>query len=895
MLWVGVLGVWWLGWEGGFTRRGWAVLGVLGVIWWLGMAWGLHGYRFDDAFITYRYGENVALGRGVVFNQGERLMGSTAPGHLLLSAWVYAWVGKAWMPSVMSLLGCLGWCLQSVAVYRLFRIVGEGYAVVLAMILAVGGAGSSAWVAMETHLVMAAGLWAAVMAVEQRWVTAAICASVAALLRPDAALWGALLGGWCLWRAPQRLMASAVVYAAIWGPWLGFAWWYFGSPLPQSAAAKFQRVGVWGYLFHELRHLASWSVGGVAVSCEVIVVVWGVCMWGIVWMGRRSRSLWILPLYGGLHLLAYLYLRPFTSHAWHLYPAVVVFVLCVWCGGFALWEAVVRVVWLRWGLVGVFVVGGAWYGTQTISSIQAYPTHYWLGARQEVYRDIVSYLREVGKKTDRIASVEVGTLAFYSDQPMHDWGGLITREKMNQPKNPYQWAVIDRLYLKKLGRGLFAQEVFRRNDFTAYLYNTQRAETFSERNTPPRLGRHPRSDLAQNFSESSTRPASSGRTSTRPSAPRISSAPSDTSVLLKKPDCSAYRGAWSAIPRVGGDRGCVWTLAGMPTLAGERDGRRWRARIAMPMDLLQQADGSVLVLEMEGHRIRRIDREGGVSRWVGGMRGFLDGVGERARFDGPTALVSDGAGGVYVADTGNKRIRRVSALGRVTTVAGGGRAATDGGSQRGAMDRGGKRGATDRGGQHEATDVAAEEARFVQPQGLWRSADGRVYIADAGAHRIRRLRTDGRVETWAGSGRAVVEDGGRMEAGFFGPVRIVGDQTGRLFVTDMLGDALRQIDPAGRVRTVLRFASGSRPFGLVWGEGWLYVSLFGSHQIVRWRVGKKQAEIVAGSARWGRSFLDGPLHQALFAHPAGLSWQASTRRLLTVEAENHCVRVLGVP
>ncbi len=264
--------------------------------------------------------------------------------------------------------------------------------------------------------------------------------------------------------------------------------------------------------------------------------------------------------------------------------------------------------------------------------------------------------------------------------------------------------------------------------------------------------------------------------------------------------------------------------------------------------------------------------------WVGVSVVFAM-VWERARvLMGLQLLLRMEAGGVYVSDTGNKRIRRVSALGAVTTVAGGGRGSANVGVQRG------------------TESVRAEDAVFVQPQGLWRSSDGMVYIADAGAHRIRRLRPDGVVETWAGSGPcAEPRRRTTRTAGFLGPVRIVGDQAGRLFVTDMLGDALRQIEPNGQVRTPLRFPSGSRPLGLVWGEEWLYISLFGSHQIVRWRVGMEQSQRLVGSLRWGRSFLDGPLQKALFAHPAGLAWDTSTRRLLTVDAENHCVRVLGVP
>ncbi|MCB9639599.1 MAG: hypothetical protein H6727_11965 [Myxococcales bacterium] len=824
---------------------------VLGVLWWGWLMWGLHGFRFDDAFITFRYGENLALGRGVVFNVGERLMGSTAPGHLLLSALVYAIFGKAWVPPLMALLGCAAWGAQAFAVFRIFRPLGVGIGLSLACAVALGGAGSARWVAMETHLVVASALWASAMALEERWEWTAFFAALAALFRPDAALLGVLLGGWCLLRAPQKIWRCAAIFAVVWGPWLIFAWVYFGSPLPQSAATKFQRVSFGHYAYHELRYIASSFFGGAEVHGGWIALVWGLCGLGLWGLWKWKRPLLILPLYGGLHLLAYLYLRPFMSHAWHLYPAVVVFVLCAWCGLWVIFSWFGKRPWVRgiaW--LGLFALL-ADYGLQTSRFVQSYPTHYWLGARQFVYKDVASYLQRVGKKTDRIASIEVGTLAFYSDMPMHDWGGLITRNPAKTPKKPYRWSLVDRLYLKKLAFGLLPLDVFRRSDFTAYLYDVSKRETFS---LPPL-------QQTQTTSPPTSRHSTSPVVATLPVGSQQNKA--------KKIDCFAFRGAWGKLPNKGQDRGCIWTLAGAPSLTGKRDHLRWWARFSSPFDLASADERSFFVADMGGHRIRKVDWTGRVETWAGGERGSSDGMGTSARFFLPAGLASDGRGGVYVSDSGNARIRHVYKDRRVETIAG---------SQRGFL------------------DGAAKSARFVQPQGLWRDPDGTLYIADTGAHRIRRLLPNGQVETWAGTGAPRELDGGRLQAGFLGPVRLLRDAKGRFWVTDMLGDALRSISVDGVVSTPLRFPSGSRPFGLALGQdGWLYMTLFERHQVVRWREGMKQAEIIVGKPRWGRAFLDGSFAEALLAQPAGLLWLPDARRLLLVDADNHCIRVLGVP
>src|SRR5262249_54984870 len=79
-----------------------------------------HGVRSDDAYITYRYGQSLAEGFGLVFNPDQRVQGSTSPAHMLIAACVYACLGMASTPGWMAAIGCAAWSAQAVALQRLF-------------------------------------------------------------------------------------------------------------------------------------------------------------------------------------------------------------------------------------------------------------------------------------------------------------------------------------------------------------------------------------------------------------------------------------------------------------------------------------------------------------------------------------------------------------------------------------------------------------------------------------------------------------------------------------------------------------------------------------------------------------------------------------------------------
>ncbi len=169
--------------------------------------------------------------------------------------------------------------------------------------------------------------------------------------------------------------------------------------------------------------------------------------------------------------------------------------------------------------------------------------------------------------------------------------------------------------------------------------------------------------------------------------------------------------------------------------------------------------------------------------WAGttGTTGAADGMGVSATFNNPTALAIDASGNVYVADTANSTIRRISSSGAVTTLAG-------------------------VAGEPGATDGVSSAAHFNYPQGVAVDSSGNVYIADSGNATIRAISPSGNVTTIAGlAGTTGTSDGTGSSARFENPTAIVINSKGTLCVTDVTGSrfAVRAITPGGVVTTVV--------------------------------------------------------------------------------------------
>jgi len=414
-----------------------------------GQVLAFHGMRLDDAFITYRYAQNLANGHGLTFNPGERFLGSTSPGHMLLTAAAHRLVGHEATPSAMSALGCLGWTAQVLAIFLLLhRALGPRGAGLVAALVALGAASSYLWVPLETQLVAALTLFALLAAREKRWNTTAALAALACLMRPDAAVLTGVLGALCVHDRRGRVLVPALIFCAIVLPWIVFATQYYGSPLPHSALEKFQRSPFPKYLGHMLRLFAENVVALARAPHYLHAASWFAIVAGAVVLARRDAFFRVVIVFALLFFAAYALLRPIAGQDWHLYPISLLAVVFAFSGLFALVSAGTRRV-VRAVSALVFIALAGLALQRSARAVGEQEHGFWTGARQTTYRRIAGYMAEHAEAGDRFASIEVGTLAYYSGLAAYDLGGLVTdlrRDRMVDRN--VRFLVLDKRYLQ---------------------------------------------------------------------------------------------------------------------------------------------------------------------------------------------------------------------------------------------------------------------------------------------------------------------------------------------------------------------------------------------------------------------------------------------------------------
>ena len=210
---------------------------------------------------------------------------------------------------------------------------------------------------------------------------------------------------------------------------------------------------------------------------------------------------------------------------------------------------------------------------------------------------------------------------------------------------------------------------------------------------------------------------------------------------------------------------------------GSLDGTATQARFADPYGLVRTGNGTLYLTDAgDNNRIRMIQPDGRVATVAGSKEGFADGIGLAAAFNTPSGLALDSDGNLYVADTGNHAIRKISKLGAVTTLAGTGIAGF--------------------------RDGPGTQAQFNGPIGVAVDQRGRVFVADTYNDRIRVIQPDGTVSTLAGGDLPGFLDGAAAIARFDTPVALALDGQGLLWVADMRNKALRKVEPDGDVSTL---------------------------------------------------------------------------------------------
>jgi hypothetical protein len=390
-----------------------------------------HARNFDDPYITYRYAANLARGAGFVYNEGERVLSTTAPFYAL----ILAGAAKAGLdiPLTGNLLGCISLALGGLAfwylgkVWRTPLVGGVGLLLLPTshiLITTLGG---------EIPFVIALVLFGFLACAHQRAGWAAFLLALAMLTRADGGLAAGCGGAYLLltalaapdWR--RRLWRTVVPYGVLFAlftvPWFLAAWSYFGTPLPGTLAAK-QYQGMMedatlffpGFLHYGQAYWedplfrSQLALAGVGLVLLLLLV--------------RLRP-WLLVLtWNLLYLAAYSWLGV-PHYFWYYGPVVVGLVALVGCG-------------VAWAGGEMSRRGRGWWRDLVAGSLTLlvlFP-HISLfvtlkdtnDTRLGIYREVGEWLRTHTPPEASVGTLEVGIIGYYAQRRMIDFAGLIQPE-----------------------------------------------------------------------------------------------------------------------------------------------------------------------------------------------------------------------------------------------------------------------------------------------------------------------------------------------------------------------------------------------------------------------------------------------------------------------------------
>lgn len=330
------------------------------------------------------------------------------------------------------------------------------------------------------------------------------------------------------------------------------------------------------------------------------------------------------------------------------------------------------------------------------------------------------------------------------------------------------------------------------------------------------------------------------------------------------------------------------TLAGLGT-EGYADGKGRKAKFSQPKGIAVDKSGKIYVADRKNNAIRLIMPDGTVSTFAGcptNEEHFADGPASVATFSHPLGLALDSSTNLYVADTGNHVIRKITPDGTVSTFAG----------------MPGKRG---------YADGRSSEARFSSPSGLAVDSSNNLYVADYANNLIRRITTEGAVSTVAGiPGKEGFVNGSVAEATVSEPIRLSIGVSNTLYFVEIFYHGIRTLSSDGLVSSFVggtnfyEVVNGKREIAPVSGVGDIAVDGVGDlivalradstiHKItrdgaVKTLAGKRLSRGELGF--YGRASRDGVGLDARFSHPEGVAVDKDGN-IYVADTEDNTIRI----
>ncbi|WP_051638328.1 IPT/TIG domain-containing protein [Maribacter sp. Hel_I_7] len=307
------------------------------------------------------------------------------------------------------------------------------------------------------------------------------------------------------------------------------------------------------------------------------------------------------------------------------------------------------------------------------------------------------------------------------------------------------------------------------------------------------------------------------------------------------------------------------------------------AQFSRPNDITVGVDGNLYVSDTGNNSVRKVTYEfidnllAGISVTTlagNGNYGFANGSGQDAQFDAPVGITSDSNGNIYVADLFNNSIRAITPSGEVTTL----------------LDL----------NSSELIPILGQNFSF-NPDGLAIDDEDNLYITERSSHSILKVAFSGEISRIAGDGTSGYVDGNGTSAKFSYPKDIAVDSNGNLYVTDNGNNVIRKISTSGDVSTfagstVSGFSNGTGaiasfnyPQGItIDSQDNLYVVDVGNHSIRKIDM-LGSVTTLAGNGISG--FTSGIGSQAMFNQPRGISIDTNGN-LYVADSGNNSIRLI---
>jgi hypothetical protein len=404
-------------------------------------------FLFEDSYITLRYATHLAAGRGLVFQPGEMVLGTSAPFWAMLLALPIA-LG-AHPEVVLDVTFCAALAGLAYSGGRLLQRLGSpgaGVAFAVAVFLGVGRL--HAYWGMETPLFtgLLLGSWCLVL--DRRYALSGILLGLACVTRYEGYAFAAALAlALISQRAWPAIRAGGLALAGVTLPWLGVAWHYYGNPIPLPAGAKAGHVSSLRYFersYLDLPHDLFWPTAGfgysypIGLALSVFLGIFGLA--GVRRLIRTRATLaGALPL-GALFVFAVLIaFAPGPLCTWHRAPLHCIALLCALLGFADLlghrWSGP------RWRKVGVAAVAAGLLvsiPTHLAASARLRNTFQYVG-REIAYPELADFLRQTKLNETTVLTWEPGYLAFMSDARVIDVAGLVTPAPAFTEVNTSRW------------------------------------------------------------------------------------------------------------------------------------------------------------------------------------------------------------------------------------------------------------------------------------------------------------------------------------------------------------------------------------------------------------------------------------------------------------------------